>query len=359
MKTAFVLIGFVMTAALAGCNPADPESAGSAFTGTPVTVVTATQRRVESLERSIGKLNAPTAPAIAAETPGRVRKVLVDAGAKVNLGDILAELDDEVQRNSQLAAQANTERIEGLLENQKKTVSRFEDLVRRDLASESSLDDAAAQQAALKAQLDEALARLADAECNLRNTRIRSPVAGIVQSKRISVGDFVAVGQPLFDVVDSSRLQAITPFPETIATELRVGQKVYVAPVRSESESIEASITELRPQIGLQNRSVDIIIEFDNPGNWRPGGSVAVAVVVDTREQSTTVPAECVVRRPAGIVVYTVENGLARESEIELGVQSGAWVEILKGLQPGESVIRQGAGFMTDGAPVDIKQSGQ
>jgi RND family efflux transporter MFP subunit len=124
--------------------------------------------------------------------------------------------------------------------------------------------------------------------------------------------------------------------------------------VRSAGERIVAEVTELRPGIGPLSRSVDAIIEFDNPGGWRPGGAVTVEVVTDTRDGSLTVPSESLVRRPAGSVVYVTQGGTARQRIVTVGVQSEDWVEILEGLSGGERVIRSGAGFLTDGAPVQV-----
>ena len=75
----------------------------------------------------------------------------------------------------------------------------------------------------------------------------------------------------------------------------------------------DAAITELRPRIGAGSRSVDAILEFVNPGAWRAGGSVTVAVVVDARARSVTVPPESIVRRPAGTIVYVAAQGTARQ----------------------------------------------
>ncbi|MGK2925401.1 MAG: efflux RND transporter periplasmic adaptor subunit [Lysobacterales bacterium] len=348
---------------LPACDSAGTGDAPAARSATPVTVVAAAERPVEVLERSVGRLEAPGAPAVAAETAGRVEAVHVDAGHTVGAGDLLAQLDDEVQVNTQRAARANVERLEALLDNQQRTVARFEDLVGRKLAAESALDDASSQLAALTAQLSEARARLDDAERNLRQVHVLSPVSGVVQARRVSVGDFVSVGQPLFDIVVTDRLQAIAPFPETIGNSLRVGQKAYVAPIRAAdlagAESIATAITELRPQIGAGSRSVQAILEFDNPGDWRAGGSVTVAVVVDARQRSVSVPPQSIVRRPAGTVVYVVEDGVARERVVEVGVQSETWVEILEGLRAGETVVLSGAGFLTDGTAVEAGQAAE
>ena len=362
-------LGLAAALVLSACDSAGTGDAPAARPATPVTVVAAAERRVEVLERSVGRLEAPGAPAVAAETAGRVEAVHVDAGYSVETGDLLALLDDEVQVNTQRAAQANVERLEALLDNQQRTVARIEDLVGRKLAAESALDDASSQLAALEAQLDEARARLDDAERNLRQVRVLSPVSGVVEARRVSVGDFVSVGQPLFDIVVTDRLQAIAPFPETIGNRLHVGQMAYVAPIRAApdrsslagslagAESIETAITELRPQIGAGSRSVQAILEFDNPGGWRAGGSVTVAVVVDTRERSVSVPPESIVRRPAGTVVYVVEDGVARQRVVEVGVQSETWIEILQGLGAGETVVSSGAGFLSDGTVIDARQA--
>lgn len=355
MKAVIVSIG--LAAALLGCHSSDPQSADARRSATPVTAAEVTQRRIEVLERSVGRLQAPESPAVAAETYGRVTAVLVDVGSEVDVGATLAELDGQAQRHNQQAAQAAVERLEALLQNQQKTVARLEDLVRRELAAASALDDASSQRAALKAQLDQARAERDEAERNRAQTQIRSPVAGIVQSRMVSVGDFVTLGQVLFDVVAARRLQVVAPFPETSSSALRVGQKAYVAPVRSAAQSIEASITELRPQIGLRSRAVEVIIELENPGGWRPGGSVTVAVVVDSREKSLSVAPESIVRRPAGVVVYTVRDNVAHQRKVELGVQLSNWVEVLQGLEPGETVVRSGAGFITDGAAIDVRQA--
>lgn len=363
MKPALHTLALAALCMLTACDSAGTGDAPAARPATPVIVVAAAERRVEVLERSVGRLEAPGAPAVAAETAGRVEAVHVDAGYTVKAGDLLALLDDEVQVNNQRAARANVERLEALLDNQQRTVARIEDLVGRKLAADSALDDASSQLAALQAQLSEARARLDDAERNLRQVRVLSPVSGVIQARRVSVGDFVNVGQPLFDIVVADRLQAIAPFPETIGNSLRVGQMAYVAPIRAAdlggAESINTAITELRPQIGVGSRSVHAILEFDNPGSWRAGGSVTVGVVVDVREQSVSVPPESIVRRPAGTVVYVVEDGVARQRLVEVGVQTDSWVEILQGLGAGETVVSSGAGFLTDETTVDARQAAQ
>jgi multidrug efflux pump subunit AcrA (membrane-fusion protein) len=102
------------------------------------------------------------------------------------------------------------------------------------------------------------------------------------------------------------------------------------------------------------NRSITVIVDFDNPGRWRPGASVRAEVVLAVRKDAVTVPQVAVVRRPVGDVAYVIRDGKAEERPVKRGLRSGTMVEILDGLEPGEIVAVDGAGFLTQGVSVDI-----
>ena len=356
MKKFLTFFSLAFSFMVTGCGGSGDSASTQVSRGTPVTVASISEQRVEVLEQSTGTIEAPKAPSVAAETSGRVTTVLADAGMEVDVGFILARLDDEVQKNRVRSARANAERLTALVENQKRTVARYSDLVLKDSVPENLLDDATSQHAALSAQLEEARAQLATAERDLQQTILRSPLAGIVQAKRVSVGDFVTVGQPLFDIVASDRLRIVVTFPETLSNRLRIGQKTYARLVRATGDVVEGTVTELRPRVGINNRAVDLIVNLDESNGWRPGSAAIVSVVLDVREKSLTVPSESVVRRPAGTVVYTVVDGVAHQNIVEIGVRTKDWTEIVSGLERGDIVVRDGAGFLTDGAAVDVRE---
>ncbi len=356
MKKLSTFLGLLFSFLATGCGGSGASAPTQVSPGTPVTVASISEQRVEVLEQSTGTIEAPKAPSVAAETSGRVKVVLADAGMQVNVGSILARLDDEVQKNGVRRARANAERLTALVMNQERTVTRYSDLVLRDSVPENLLDDATSQHAALSAQLEEARALVATAERDLQQTVVRSPVAGIVQAKRISVGDFVTVGQPLFDIVASDQLRIVVTFPETLSSSLHIGQKTYAELVRAPGDMVEGTVSELRPRVGINNRAVDLIVNLDESKDWRPGSAAIVSVVLAVREKSLTVPSESVVRRPAGTVVYTVVDGVAHQNIVEIGVRTKDWTEIVSGLERGDIVVRDGAGFLTDGAAVDVRE---
>lgn len=348
--------GLVAACALAACVAEQDGPTTPQVRLTPVTVGSAERRDVAVFEASVGRLETPAAPQVAAETAGRVRDIRVSDGARVEPGTVLAILDNELQRIQRNSAAAELERLEALLTNQTATVRRLGDLLADNSAAQSMYDEAEAQQRALQAQIKDARAKLEDANYQLEKTRIISPIAATVQRKLISVGDYVAVGQPLFELVESRRLHAYLPFPETVVGKVQPGQPAAMSlPGRVESEVLTGTVTDIRPVVGSRSKAIEAIVEFDNPGDWLPGGSVLGVVTIAERPGALVVPELAVVRRPAGEVVYEIKDNVAVARRVLLGERRDGWVEVTDGLEPGTVVALDGAGFLTDGAPVRVR----
>ena len=332
-------------------SDANAEEAGHRV---PVTVVKAAVATLEVWEPAVGELEAVDAPGIAAEVGGRVVAVAVDVGDRVTRGTVLAEIDPEDYRLARELARADIRRLEALIRSQELQVERLRSLLRQKSVNRSALDEAEARLGALQAQRQAARVRLQQAERNLRKARVRSPIDGRVDARRVSVGDYVKVGMPLFHLTSPDRLRARLPYPESLAGRLRAGLPVRLQTPTAPEKPVEAEVTDLRPMITPENRAIEVIVAFDNPGGWEAGASVTGQVRIERREQAVVVPEICVVARPAGRVVYVIENGVARQRKVRTGLRHRGMVEIRAGLEPGELVARDGAGFLTDGVPVEV-----
>lgn len=340
---------------LGACGGGSAESE-SAIQRTPVTVARASLEKVQLIESTVGRLESLAAPILAAETSGRVARIDVDGGSVVKQGEVLAVLDDQVQRNAVASARATVDRLKALSANQERTVKRYLEL-RSTAVSESMLEEAIAQQAARRAELANAEAQLADAEYRLSRTRIRSPIDATVERRLIAPGDFVVPGTPVVAIVGRDQLRANLPFPERLSGQLQPGLPVLLEQPTSRAQSITGTVKEVRPMVGTNNRALEVIVELPPGTDWPPGGSVSARLVLANRE-SVVVPVECVVRRPAGDVVYVLENGdRVSEREVTTGIRDRAVAEIVSGLQAGETVIASGAGFLTDGALVKVREA--
>ena len=312
-------------------------------------------RPVRVIERTLGRLEARALPAIAAETAGRVQATLVDVGVPVIAGQVLAEIDDQRQRLAIESAEATIRRLEALLANQRRLVERLTRLAAEKNAPETVLEEAEAQARALAAQISAAEAARKRAARDLSETRVRSPLDGIIQQRHVSNGDYVAVGQAMFEVVQQDVLRAYLPYPEGVAETIRPGMRVRLGAAAGTQEAVESTVKEMRPVIGRSSRSVEAIVEFPNPGRWRAGGTVVGEVVIVERQEGRVVPEASVVLRPAGSVVYRIASGRAVEVPVKTGVVREGWVELLEGPAVGVTVARDGAGFLTDGVAVDVR----
>lgn len=321
----------------------------------PVTTIKTITKPLEVTESTVGSLSSLMFPEIKAETGGRVVKLFVDVGQSVQQGQILAELDPTDQSYS---AAANSARIEELIaqeHNASLTTARYQKLLKSRNLSQADYDKAIANLNAIRAQLGAAKAQTAQAKYQLARTRIIAPISGRIQSRNISIGDFITTGMPLFQVVDLSRLRATLPFPETMAQSLSVGMPVRLHTPGVNTGVVSTNIIQLSPMIESSNRSFNVIVDFANQYHWRPGGSVEAEVIVSHNPKAVMVPLECVVNRPNGTVVYKIENNKAIERKVTTGFVKDNWIEIKKGLQPNEIIAQDGAGYLSNGASISLR----
>jgi RND family efflux transporter MFP subunit len=350
-----VAAGVIAALLVAGCGDSKSDAKKSAGpAATPITAAKAEVRALELTEESVGSLEHFIDPKVGAEVAGRVVSVTAFVGKKVKRGDALAEIDPvdlEIQNRGDAAEVA---RLETLVANQERIVANQQKLVEKAYISQNAVDDSIAQRNALAEQLKSARARL-DANRNaLRKTKVVSPIDGEVEVQIVAVGDYVKVGDPLFQLVGTSRVHAHLPFPESAGPRLRIGQPVRITSPLVPGVVVQARIDELRPSITATTRALDVIVKFDTDGKFRGGGTVNAQVVTGRKENAVVVPEQSVVLRPAGKVVYLIQDGKAVQRVVETGVRKDGIVEIVSGLAGGEMVAADGAGFLTNNAPITV-----
>lgn len=348
-----VLAGLALALAACSDKPSEKKS------GPPPTLITTTQAKavpLEIVETTLGALEAFKDPKIAAEVSGRLTKIAVRAGEKVRQGQLIAEIDPSDIAQQHNADQADIRRLQALLAQQERLVTRQNELVQKSFISKNAVDDASAQRDALRSQLEAAQARAALSANNLRKTRVVAPFDGSIEKQIAAVGEYLKLGDPIVTLISNSRLRANLPFPETAAQRLKLGQTVRLNSPLLPDAHIEGTIEDIRPTLTDGSRAIEVIARIDNPGETlKGGGSVDAAVVIDVRTAAVMVPEQSVVLRPAGKVVYAVVDGKAEQRIVQTGGKQAGLVEIVSGLKADEVVALDGAGFLTNGAAVNIQ----
>ena len=325
---------------------------------TPITITTPVLSSIEYLERAVGVIESRFSPRVAAEVSGEVVKIYADEGQGVETGDRLADIAGKQYTLEADAASAEVGRLKALIVHKKSQVSRAHELKVKNLVSDEQVDQVEAEYAALIEQLAAARARLGDTQRKIARTKVHAPVAGRIARRLVGVGDFVNTGDVLFELVDMQNLRVWLQFPEHLAPQLKRDLTVRMTSVAAGGQGVTATISEVRPGVNAANRAVIVIIDFSNPGLWQPGASVSAEVVLATRHDSLMVPLQSLVLRPNGQVVYVIDNGIAHERIVAIGEVRDNQVEILQGLSVDEVIAVDGAGFLTAGTAVDVKDAG-
>jgi len=180
-------------------------------------------------------------------------------------------------------------------------------------------------------------------------------VTGLVQQRLVSVGDYVQTGTALFQVVATQQLQARLYLPETLVDQVQLGLAVQLETV-AKGQTINAKVSRLRPMLNPADRALEVLIEFDNSHHWKAGTRVTATLILETRENALLIPERCIVQRPAGQIVYTIDKNQAQQRVVETGKRDGEWLEIISGLTAGEVIVLDGASFLTDRAKIKEQQ---
>ncbi|SEO89641.1 efflux RND transporter periplasmic adaptor subunit [Aquisalimonas asiatica] len=346
------LLLFLGLFALAGCSNDDDaaEDGDAGNDGVLITTEDASISTVNDTERTIGRLTSKTAPSITAEVSGQIQVIHIEEGDEVARGDTLVEIDPEPYELALAQARTDVRRLEVSLRTQRRELERSEELLEDGYVTQSEFDAIEGEVESLEGDLEGARAQVSNAERDLRNTTIRAPVDGAIDERMVSEGDYTSPGEPMLTVVSQDLLRIRLPFPETVAQRLEVGQPVQLrAPVAG--GDVDGSISELRPGLAEQSRTFEAIVNVENPGGWRQGGSVNAVVLVEQRE-SVTVPNDAIIQRPSGEVVYVIEDNTAHERTVEVGRRGSDRTEIRNGLDEGEVIAVDGAGFLSDEAAI-------
>lgn len=321
-----------------------------------ITTAQPARATIEEIEWSVGLIETRTSSQVAAEVAGEVVQVFVDEGQGVAAGAVLAEIDPSEYQLERSREQSEVRRLSALLRKQERELERARKLYEDNLIAEDELDGLDAELDALREQLAGARAQVDSTDRRLGKTRLVAPVESEVATRNVDVGDYVQTGTVAFDLIDMRNLRVRLPFPEYRAPQLATGLPVRLTSAVAGDSVVEAVVTDIRPSVNPSSRSLTIIVDFENPGGWRPGASVRADLILAVRENALLVPQVSVVRRPAGDVVYAINDGIASQRVVQRGDRRDRMVEIVSGLTGDEEIAVDGAGFLSDGAAVDVAE---
>jgi RND family efflux transporter MFP subunit len=182
-----------------------------------------------------------------------------------------------------------------------------------------------------RAELELARKRLADAS-------VRAPFDGTVQARPASVGEYVAAGTPIVQLVKTDPLRLRLDVPERECVLVRTGQVVLLL-VEGDTNTYRGEIARLSPALDDQTRTLRVEADVPRQGSLRPGLFARARIIVTEHEQALTVPLDAIITFAGLEKVVVVQDGKAVEKVIATGRRGPDWVEVVSGLGSGETVV--------------------
>jgi len=332
---------------LVSCGKSDPaKSARADSTPRSVQVARAELRPMERALQVVGTLAARDETTISAQVAGQIEKQSVDLGDRVTAGQELTLIDTTSYEALVQQTTANVARAAATAASAEQNLKRIQELQKDKVASSSELDEAIARAGQGRADVKAAEAANAIARLNLERSRVKAPFDGAVAQRIASVGDYVAIGAPIFRLVNINPLRLRLEIPERESTVARVGQNVRVT-AEGVTNVYSGKIARVAPAIRETDRMLEVEADVPNPGDLRAGLFARAQIIVNERDETLSVPTNALTIFAGIEKVVSIKDGKATEKTVSTGRRSDGWVEIVSGLSAGETVALDPAGLRT------------
>lgn len=291
-----------------------------------------------------GTLNPVVLVSVGSQISGIVKKLYVDFNDRVKAGQVLAELDPTLMRAQLQQSEANVASAEASLQLAQANEARTRGLYAKEYVTRQDLDTAEQALDSAKAQLKLATAQAERDRTNLNYTVIRSPVAGVVVSRVVDVGQTVAASfqaPTLFTIAqDLSHMQIDSAYAEADVGNIRVGQQATFRVDAFPNRTFRGVVRQVRLNPTTQQNVVtyDVVVAVDNPEQiLMPGMTAYVSITVAQRKDALLVPNAALRFRPTEGSARAIEKGRGAESKTERGKENAApmgTVYVLENGQP-------------------------
>jgi RND family efflux transporter MFP subunit len=313
----------------------------SEFVTYPVNVVQVSKENVQEQLSLTGTINAFSDVTIISETSGKVVEVNAEVGDYKNAGSVIVKVDDEIKKANFQLAEVNYNKA-------KKDLDRF-----KKLASNNSVSDQQLEGIQLAFQSAEAQYIIAKKQYN--DTRITTPISGVVTSRPVELGTMINNNMAVANVANISQLKVRINLSESDAFKVKVGDTVGVVTDVYPEHKFNGKIKYISDKCDdVHTYPVEVIINNDKKFPLKAGMFGRIYFTSKFDGYSVTIPREALVGSSRDSKVYVVNNGIANIRDIEVGLEFGTKLQVLSGLSEGETVIVSGQSNLKDGYKVTV-----
>ncbi|MFT5470855.1 MAG: HlyD family secretion protein [Verrucomicrobiales bacterium] len=332
MRVHLILVAAV---ALAGCGGHDPH------VSTPKEAVAvkghvAAASEVPVFEEVVGTVRPRKEAQVSAKVTGRVLEMLATPGKRVEQDEKLAEIEVGELR-------ASLDRAKAGLAQADRELTRYRNLLDSGSVTQAEFEKVESQQRIAAATVDET-------QSLVDNASVKAPFDGVITRKLMEPGDFASPGRPLFSLEDSSLLRLEINAGESIAGSLKLGDS-YRIQVSGANADLKGEITEIAPSADVGSRTFSIKLDLPEHPDLR-AGQFGRAFLPRGLRTALSVPESALISRGQMDYVFVIEGEAARLRIVRTGRRDAGEIEILAGLDDGETIVANPAADLSDGQPV-------
>ncbi|RJR35402.1 MAG: efflux RND transporter periplasmic adaptor subunit [Deltaproteobacteria bacterium] len=314
--------------------------------GKPVPVVAVQKAELASLSRILELTGtaAPTRQArLASPGEGPILNCRVREGDRVKRGERLVTIGRSGAAAAQVTAAAES------VKEQQAELNRTKILVQSGAVPGSQLDTA-------RAKYEGSRALLAKARESAGDYSVAAPWDGVVSKVLVKDGDFVAPRAPLVEMYDPHSLVIRLAVPEAQATEVFKGTPATVQLDAYPGKTFEGKVSLVYPDLDTRMRTRTAEVKLEVPVALIPGMFARLKLTLQTAAETVAVPTDAVLVLPNGEkVAYVLKDGKAQRRVVQTGLETAGKVQVVSGLQPGETVVTAGNEKLKDGMEVKVQ----
>jgi membrane fusion protein (multidrug efflux system) len=308
---------------------------------TIVDVMVATLQPVTNIVEASGTVIANESVELRPEVSGRLTYLNVPEGKKVAQGTVLARIN-----SADLEAQVQKSKVQ--LNLAEKTEQRYKQLLDVSGINQSDYDAIVNQVNGLKADI-------AYTQTLIDKTVIRAPFGGVIGLRQVSPGAYVSSATVIATIQQLGRVKIDFTLPEEYSDLVKIGGTVDVEVDAAKEVKQKATIIALEPKANTQTRNLMVRALLDE-GSPNPGAFVKVyAGASGNNKQAIMIPTNTIIQDDKNNQVILVKKGKASFATIQTGTRSANSVEVMKGINVGDTIVVTGVLFARPNAPLKIK----
>lgn len=322
-------------------NQSQPKTSGTTRQPLNVNAKIIKYETLVDMFRSTGMLLPDEEINLSFETSGKITDIFFQEGTTVTKGQLLAKMNDK-------PLQAELKKLEAQVPLAEERVYRQKSLLAKDAVSQEAYESVVTELDKLHADIELVKARI-------EQTELRAPFEGQIGLRNVSEGAYATPSTVVSTLTKVTPLKVEFSVNEAQANHVKPGLKVFFTAGNDLLATYQARIYAVESRLDNEMLTLKARALYDNAGGkLKPGNSVNVEIMMNEYDDALVVPGIAIIAEMGRDIAYVYENGIARQRILTKGMRTASSVQILNGLNKGDTLITSGVMQLRDGMPVQI-----